>query len=64
MDTAVVDDDAAINLDGRAIVGARGERVLAVAILVAVVAILFARTRYDQFVPPERSQTSPTRPVR
>jgi DNA-binding winged helix-turn-helix (wHTH) protein len=36
----------------------------AVAILAAVVAILLARTRYDKFVPPERSQTSPTLPVR
>jgi DNA-binding winged helix-turn-helix (wHTH) protein len=36
----------------------------AVAILAAVVAILFARTRYDKFVPSERSQTSPTLPVR
>jgi len=35
-----------------------------VAILAAVVAILLARTRYDKFVPSERSQTSPTRPVR
>ena len=32
MNTAVVDDDVAINLDGRAIVGPRGERVLAIAI--------------------------------
>lgn len=32
----------------------------AVAILAAVVVILFARTRYDKFVPSERSQTSPT----
>ena len=30
----------------------------AVAILAAVVVILFARTRYDKFVPSERSQTS------
>jgi DNA-binding winged helix-turn-helix (wHTH) protein len=36
----------------------------AVAILAAIVAILFARTRYDKFVPPERSLTSPTFPVR
>ena len=36
----------------------------AVAILAAVVAILFVRTRYDKFVPSERSQTSPTLPVR
>src|SRR5438034_11016789 len=32
MNTAVVDDDVAIDLDGRAIVGPRGERVLAIAI--------------------------------
>ena len=36
----------------------------AVAILAAIVAILFARTRYDKFVPSERSQTSPTVPAR
>jgi hypothetical protein len=36
----------------------------AVAILAAIVAILFARTRYDRFVPSERSQTSPTVPAR
>jgi DNA-binding winged helix-turn-helix (wHTH) protein len=36
----------------------------AVAIFAAVVASLFARTRYDKFVPSERSQTSPTLPVR
>ena len=37
----------------------------AVAILTAVVVILFVRTRYDKFVPSERSQTSPsTLPVR
>ena len=36
----------------------------AVAILAAVAAILFARTRYDKFVPSERSQTSPTLPIR
>jgi DNA-binding winged helix-turn-helix (wHTH) protein len=35
----------------------------AVAILAAIVAILFARTRYDKFVPSERSQTSPTVPA-
>ena len=34
------------------------------AILAAIVAILFARTRYDKFVPSERSQTSPTVPAR
>ena len=32
MNTAVVDDDVAINLEGRAIVAPRGERVLAIAI--------------------------------
>ena len=31
-----------------------------VAILAAILAILFARTRYDRFVPPERSDASPT----
>jgi hypothetical protein len=36
----------------------------AVAILAAIVAILFARTRYDKFVPSERSQASPTVPAR
>jgi DNA-binding winged helix-turn-helix (wHTH) protein len=36
----------------------------AVAILAAMVAILFARTRYDKFVPAPRSQTSPTVPAR
>ena len=36
----------------------------AVAILAAVVAILFARTQYDKFVPSEPSQTSPTLPAR
>jgi DNA-binding winged helix-turn-helix (wHTH) protein len=36
----------------------------AVAILAAIAAILFARTRYDRFVPPERSQASPTVPAR
>ena len=36
----------------------------AVAILAALVAILFARTRYDKFVPPDRSQASPTAPAR
>jgi DNA-binding winged helix-turn-helix (wHTH) protein len=35
-----------------------------VAILAAIVAILLARTRYDKFVPPERSLTSPTLPPR
>ena len=34
-------------------------RYAAVAILAAIVAILFARTRYDKFVPSPRSQTSP-----
>ena len=32
----------------------------AVAILAAILAILFARTRYDKFVPSDRSQASPT----
>jgi DNA-binding winged helix-turn-helix (wHTH) protein len=36
----------------------------AVAILAAMVAIAFARTRYDKFVPPRRSQASPTVPAR
>ena len=36
----------------------------AVAILAALVAILFARTRYDKFIPSERSQASPTVPAR
>lgn len=36
----------------------------AVAVLAALVAILFARTRYDKFVPPDRSQASPTVPLR
>ena len=36
----------------------------AVAILAAIVAIVFARTRYDKFVPAERSQASPTVPAR
>ena len=36
----------------------------AVAILAAIVAILFARTRYDKFVPGDRSQASPSLPVR
>jgi DNA-binding winged helix-turn-helix (wHTH) protein len=36
----------------------------AIAILAAIVAILFARTRYDKFVPPDRSQASPTVPAR
>jgi DNA-binding winged helix-turn-helix (wHTH) protein len=36
----------------------------AVAVLIAVAAILFVRTRYDKFVPPEHSQTSPRLPVR
>ena len=35
-----------------------------VAILAAMVAILFARTRYDKFVPSDRSQTSPAVPPR
>lgn len=32
----------------------------AIAILVALVVMLFVRTRYDKFVPSHRSQTSPT----
>jgi DNA-binding winged helix-turn-helix (wHTH) protein len=36
----------------------------AVTILAALVAILFARTRYDKFVPSQHSQTSPTVPAR
>ncbi|HET9833569.1 MAG TPA: winged helix-turn-helix domain-containing protein [Vicinamibacterales bacterium] len=36
----------------------------AVVLLTAVVAILFARTRYDKFVPSEHSQTSPGLHVR
>jgi len=36
----------------------------AVAILAAMVAILFARTRYDNFVPPDRSRSSATVPAR
>lgn len=47
--------------------GVRGRRFgtyVAVAILAAIVAILFARTRYDNFIPPERSRTSPTVPAR
>jgi hypothetical protein len=36
----------------------------AVAILAAIVAIVFARTRYDRFVPPPRLQQSPAAPAR
>jgi len=36
----------------------------AVAILAAILAILFARTRYDKFVPSQRSQASPIVPLR
>jgi anti-sigma-K factor RskA len=36
----------------------------AVAILAAILAILFARTRYDKFVPPDRSRESATVPAR
>lgn len=32
----------------------------AVAVLAAILAILFARTRYDRFVPSQRSQAPPT----
>ena len=35
----------------------------AVAILAAILAILFAHTRYDKFVPSQRSQASPTVPT-
>ena len=35
----------------------------AVAILAAIMAIVFARTRYDKLVPPQRSQASPTVPA-
>ena len=41
----------------------RGRRFVtyaAVAILAAIVAIAFARTRYERFVPPQRLQASPT----
>jgi DNA-binding winged helix-turn-helix (wHTH) protein len=37
---------------------------VAVAILAAIVALLFARTRYDKFVPSQRPQASPTVPAR
>jgi len=36
----------------------------AIAILAAIVAILFVHTRYDKFVPSDRSQASPTVPAR
>jgi len=36
----------------------------AVAILAAILAILFARSRYDKFVPPDRSRASATAPAR
>ena len=36
----------------------------AVAIVAAILAILFAHTRYDKFVPSQRSQASPTAPAR
>ena len=36
----------------------------AVAILAAILAILFARTRYDKLVPPERLDASPTASTR
>ena len=36
----------------------------AIAILVAIVVILFVRTRYDKFVPPGRSRASATVPAR
>jgi DNA-binding winged helix-turn-helix (wHTH) protein len=37
---------------------------VSIAILAAIVAVLFARTRYDRFVPSSRSQASPTEPGR
>jgi DNA-binding winged helix-turn-helix (wHTH) protein len=36
----------------------------AVAVLAAILAILFARTRYDRFVSSQRSPASPTEPAR
>ena len=36
----------------------------AVAILAAILAILFVRSRYDKFVPPDRSRTPATMPAR
>jgi DNA-binding winged helix-turn-helix (wHTH) protein len=36
----------------------------AIAILAAIVAILFVHTRYDKFVPSDRSRASPTVPAR
>ena len=36
----------------------------AIAILAAILAILFARTRYDKFVPPDRSRASAAVPTR
>ena len=36
----------------------------AVATLAAILAMLFARTRYDKFVPSDRSQASPAVPAR
>ena len=45
----------------------RSHRVLgyaAVALLAAVLAILFAHTRYDKFVPSQRTQASPKAPAR
>jgi DNA-binding winged helix-turn-helix (wHTH) protein len=36
----------------------------AVAVLAAILAILFARTRYDRFVPSQRSPASATEPAR
>jgi DNA-binding winged helix-turn-helix (wHTH) protein len=36
----------------------------AIAILVAIVVILFVRTRYDKLVPPDRSRASATVPAR
>jgi DNA-binding winged helix-turn-helix (wHTH) protein len=42
----------------------RLEAYAAVAILAAILAILFAHTRYDKFVPSQRSQASPAVPAR
>jgi hypothetical protein len=49
----------------RALGGAVLVTYVGVAILAAIVAILFARTRYDKFVQqPQRLQPSPTVPAR
>ncbi|HYS53492.1 MAG TPA: transcriptional regulator [Thermoanaerobaculia bacterium] len=44
--------------------GLRFRTYAVVAILAAVLAVLFARTRYDKFVPSQHSRTSPTTPAR